>query len=80
MMKSARLEVLRVHAAYARAEAQALDSSLQTAHSYARRGYGGGTAMTRIAQRRRRLVHRLEEIEQEKDKVKRDLEAASKSR
>ena len=66
-----RLQFLRVHEEYAKAEAEALDASLRVALEQVRTSSGGGTALQRMTQRRRLLTHKLAALDDEKRCVKR---------
>jgi len=75
-----RLAFLRVQEEYARAEADALDSSLRATLQHVQSGGGGGIALQRMTERRRLLTHKLAALDHEKREVKREARAAPAAR
>ena len=64
-----RLEWLRVQHEFFAAEADALDANMRQIVRLAARAEGGGIALSRMQERRRRLAQRLEDLDFEKQEI-----------
>jgi hypothetical protein len=67
------LNWLRVQEAYAAAESEAVDLSIEAVGRRVQQGRGGGTALQRMQERKRRLRRKLDELDLDKRAVKREL-------